>query len=191
ARPHPGDPFTHLHDLAGAVRAGDERQLLLRVVLPADGEQVAIVERRGAHAHQHLAVARPWIGPFGEDQVVQAEGAADLDGSHSAASALLIAATSSRAVESASFCAGQRMPSPSLPNLGMTWKCTCITTWWAAAPLARITARQTRGSTRPIAAADSSESWCSCAFLSLGMTRVWPAESGPMSRKAKTWSSSY
>src|SRR5688572_10947966 len=42
-----------------------------------------------------------------------------------------------------------------------------------------------------MAAADSSESWWSCALRSLGMTSVCPSESGPMSRKAKTWSSSY
>src|SRR6185295_13512465 len=59
------------------------------------------------------------------------------------------------------------------------------------APVARSTARQRRGRTRPMAAAESSESWWSCALRSLGMTSVWPSDSGPMSRNAQSCSSSY
>jgi len=57
-------------------------------------------------------------------------------------------------------------------------------------PVAVITARTIRGRTRPIAAADSSESLSSVAAGSFGTTRVWPADRGPISRNAKTRSSS-
>ena len=60
----------------------------------------------------------------------------------------------------------------------------------AVAPETRMTARAMRGSTRPIAAAASSDSWSSVAAGSLGMTSVWPRDSGKMSRNASTWSSS-
>ena len=83
----------------------------------------------------------------------------------------------------------------------MMWKCTWNTAWCASAPLfcstlyalapvACSTARATRGSARPRAAADSSDNWSSVAAGSLGMTSVCPRDRGPMSRNAKTLSSS-
>src|SRR6202035_2360678 len=128
--------------LAGPVRAGDERQRLLAVVEAADGEQVAVVEGGGAHLEQHLSRPRPRLRPLRRQEVLEPE--AVLDGEDlqapssaapSAARAAVIFATSSRASAASSLPAGQPIPRPWLPCLGMMWKWTCITTWWAAAPL--------------------------------------------------------
>ena len=142
ARLHAGHPVADLHHLAGAVRAGDERQLLLRVVLPLDGEQVAEIERGGAQPHQDLPRPRPRVGPLDQGQVVEAEAAADLDRAHGVSSRGVLdggAGASSRPARgrpaSASLPASQPMPSPWRPSLGMMWKCTCITTWCASEPL--------------------------------------------------------
>src|SRR6516225_10182436 len=84
----------------------------------------------------------------------------------------------------------------------MMWKCTCAMAWWALLPLfsstlysftpvAATTARHSRGSTRPTAAADSSDSPSSVSAGSFGTTSVCPSDNGLMSRKARTCSSSY
>ena len=65
-----------------------------------------------------------------------------------------------------------------------------VTSARAVAPVAAITPLAIRGNTRPIAAADASESWSSVAVASLGITRVCPGERGFTSRKARTASSS-
>ena len=54
----------------------------------------------------------------------------------------------------------------------------------------RLKARQSRGSTRPSAAAESSESSSSVAAGSFGITSRWPCESGFTSRNASTRGSS-
>ena len=99
--------------------------------------------------------------------------------------------------------AGQPMPRPSrLLGFGMMWKCTCSMAWCAPAPLfsstlysftpvAAITARHRRGSTRPSAAADSSERRSRVSAGSFGTTSVCPSASGLISRNARTFSSSY
>lgn len=95
------------------------------------------------------------------------------------------------------------MPSPeSESGFGMMWKCTWSTAWCASGrlfcstlyalhPVAFITARHSRGSTRPIASADSSDSASSVSAGSFGITSVCPSLSGPTSRNASTSSSSY
>src|SRR5215469_5830665 len=95
------------------------------------------------------------------------------------------------------------MPRPSREfGFGMMWKCTWSIAWCAPAPLfsstlyslipvAATTARHSRGSTRPKAAADSSDSRSRVSAGSFGTTNVWPADSGLMSRNASTCSSSY
>src|SRR5208282_6570678 len=53
-------PRADRRHLAGTVRARNERQLEAAAVLALDDEEVAVVERDRAHAHQHLA--RPRLG---------------------------------------------------------------------------------------------------------------------------------
>lgn len=59
-------------DFARAVGEGDEvAALLLRAVAALDGEQVAVVERCGAQAHQHFAVARARLRPLDDRQIIK------------------------------------------------------------------------------------------------------------------------
>ena len=81
ARLDAGHPFAGRHHLAGAVRAGDQRQLLLRVVLPLTVSRSRKLSE-AAQAHQDLAGARARIGPLDQGEVVEAETAADLDRAH-------------------------------------------------------------------------------------------------------------
>ena len=96
---------------------------------------------------------------------------------------------------------GQARPLPS-SCLGMMWKWTWNTDWYAASPLfcrtlksrapdAARTALEILGRTLPTAAEASSDSSSSEAHCSLGTTRVWPTLQGLMSKKEKTCSSSY
>src|SRR6516162_3690134 len=95
------------------------------------------------------------------------------------------------------------MPRPSRAfGFGMMWKCTWSIAWCALVPLfsstlysltpvAATTARHSRGSTRPSAAADSSERRSRVSAGSFGTTSVCPSASGLISRNARTFSSSY
>src|SRR5690242_17279533 len=64
-------------------------------------------------------------------------------------------------------------------------------TLYSFTPVAATTARHRRGSTRPTAAADSSDRRSRLSAGSFGTTRTCPSESGLISRNARTFSSSY
>jgi hypothetical protein len=71
----PRSSGTDRDDFARPIRQRDQVGLGRGAgVLALDGDQVAVVERRRPHAHQHLARTGRRVGPFDQPQPIDAAG---------------------------------------------------------------------------------------------------------------------